>query len=185
MKIVVLCGPKRCGKDTAADYLRNNHGYIKVAIADNLKQACQIMFNLSKDQVEHGEKDIIDGRYGVTPRNILQFMGTEVMQYKINELIPTLGRTLWINTLIDQMNTLYKHAKIVITDMRFLHECTALLNQYGSDVVFIKIVKPDVLGNDCHVSENEFNKIPVHHVLKNQGTIDAYHENIKQLINQI
>lgn len=49
--IIGLSGPAGCGKDTAADFLVKNHGFVKVALADPLKRFCMEVFNFTEEQL--------------------------------------------------------------------------------------------------------------------------------------
>jgi hypothetical protein len=49
--IVGLCGPAGAGKDTMADFLVKNHGFVKVAFADPLKRICQDVYQFSDAQL--------------------------------------------------------------------------------------------------------------------------------------
>jgi hypothetical protein len=97
--IIAICGAKRSGKDVLSKYLVHKYKYRKLYFAEPLKKAVKELFNFSDIQVgiDEGEnagceKDTVDDRWGVSPRQALQFFGTEVLQYKIQELLPTINR---------------------------------------------------------------------------------------------
>lgn len=48
--IVGLGGMIKSGKDTVADFLIKNHGFVKLSFAGNLKKMCMRVFNLSAHQ---------------------------------------------------------------------------------------------------------------------------------------
>ena len=104
-KIIAICGAKRSGKDVLAEHLVNKYNYERVAFANPLKVAVKNLFNFDDDQVGIGKdegtdrKDIVDERWGITPRAALQFFGTEIMQEKIQELLPNMKRNFFANTL--------------------------------------------------------------------------------------
>jgi hypothetical protein len=97
-KIIAICGAKRSGKDLLADHLVNNYNYNRVSFATPLKLAVKALFNFDDEQVGIGKdngnnkKDIIDANWGITPRAALQFIGTEIMQDKIQELLPNIKK---------------------------------------------------------------------------------------------
>ena len=134
--IIAICGLKRCGKDTLADYIVSRYGFEKVKIADPLKEACKQLFGLTDAQVELDEKDVVDDKWGVAPRQILQFVGTEMFQFKLQELLPDIGRSFWMRQLLET----HKKGCIVISDMRFVHEYE-ILKAAQPDLVVIKIVR--------------------------------------------
>ena len=166
MKIIAICGPKRAGKDVLADYLKSKYNYKKKKIAQQLKDALVVLFGFTPDQLETDEKEQVDARWGISPRAAMQFFGTDVMQYKIQELLPNIGRIFWIQSLMAQ---LAQDTNYVISDLRFMHEYTALYTKYGKDLFVIKIERPTI--EDHHCSEQEYKNIPCDLHLENTTTI--------------
>lgn len=166
LKIAFVCGFKRSGKDTLAKYLEENYNYTHLKISQPLKDATKILFNLSNEQLEDDIKDVIDTRWNVTPREILRYLGTDVFQYKINELLPYTQKKFWINHLINDIEEKYidNNKRIVISDLRFKHEYDAI-REFGykyNNKVDIKIIKIARIGGeqrffnkDSHESETE------------------------------
>lgn len=56
MMIVGLCGQAGSGKDTIADHLVGKHGFVKVALADEMKRICQRLYGWS-DETLWGPSD--------------------------------------------------------------------------------------------------------------------------------
>lgn len=169
-RIIAICGLKRSGKDTIADTLCTCFEYDKVKIASPLKDALKILFQFTDKQVEGAEKDMIDPRWGVEPRKLLQFIGTEVMQFQIQEILPNVGRTFWIKRLIDEHinNRNNSNRHIVIPDLRFKHEYDVLAKH---DAVFWRVERFQKENhNDTHSSEREYLDIPVDDVIINHGS---------------
>jgi hypothetical protein len=93
--IIGLCGLAGSGKDTVADFLVNNHEFVKVALADPLKRICKDVFYFTDEQLwgPSAERNKLDERYPrkptreefidgdraefLTPRHALQQLGTE------------------------------------------------------------------------------------------------------------
>jgi dephospho-CoA kinase len=171
LKIIAICGMKRSGKDTIADHIISKYDYEKIKLADPLKKAVQILFNFTDDQVgDSDDKDKIDPNWGITPRKVMQFFGTEIMQYKIQEILPTIGRKFWINSLISNMN-MNPTKKYIISDLRFLHEYEELIKQ---NVFIIKVTrKTELLNEDNHISEEEWQNIPENLLINNDSDIDS------------
>lgn len=190
-KVIAICGLKRSGKDTIADYLCNHHGYVKVKIASPLKDGLKCMFGFTDVQLETDMKDVVDERWGVEPRKIMQLMGTEVMQYQIQSLCPGLGRSFWIKRLVEEHIKTASHEKIVISDLRFKHEYDMLKEH---NVVFLRVERenqPCTPSTECtHSSEREYLDIPVSHIFKNHDKKNLYEQVEKHLqcmeeLNQI
>lgn len=165
-KLIAICGAKRSGKDTIAAHLVSKYGYTRIALADPIKQVVGHMFGFTSMQMETDDKESIDPRWNISPRQALQFFGTEVMQYKIQELLPNIGRMFWTKSLIASMNP----EKIyVVSDVRFHHECDAL-KEIGAFV--IKVERSSTNNKDTHSSEQEHKDIKADIVISNDSTIE-------------
>jgi hypothetical protein len=86
MECIGLLGQKGSGKDTLADYLVNNKGFVKYSFATPVKNISKILFNLSDEQLYGNLKEIIDDKLGISPRVIFQRLGTEFGQDLIYKL---------------------------------------------------------------------------------------------------
>jgi hypothetical protein len=166
-RIIAVCGHKRCGKDTLAAYISQKYGYEHVKVSNKLKHVMGILFGFTDEQLEGSMKECIDDRWGVSPRQAMQFFGTEVMQFEIQKLLPNVNRNFWIKSLIDEK--LHQPKNYVISDIRFLHEYNEL-KKY--DLSVIKINRPSAFTKDMHVSETEFNEIPHDLMIQNEGSMD-------------
>lgn len=185
-RIVAICGLKRSGKDTIADYLCAHHNFTKLKIASPLKDGLKCMFGFTDEQLETDLKDVVDERWGVKPRKVMQFFGTEVMQYQLQSLIPGIDRNFWIKRLVEE-HVKCTHHRIVISDLRFQHEYE-MLKQY--DVTFWRVVRQydneqtPPLPACMHASEQEFLGIPVSHVFTNADKNELYVQVDEQILNQ-
>jgi hypothetical protein len=150
-----------------------------------LKQAVKALFNFNDEQVETDIKDVVDEKWGITPRAALQFFGTEIMQEKIQELLPDMKRNFFANTLKNYIaercdaDADGEKTSFVISDMRFLHEYEMLYNIPNirkEDVLIIRVIRPSgvAVGAAIHKSELEYVNIPYDVVLVNNSTIDNY-----------
>ena len=179
-RIIAVCGIKRSGKDTISDLLCKTYGYQKIKVAQGLKDMLRLLFDLSEDQLEGDAKDCLDPKLGVTPRKLMQFMGTDVMQYELSKILPGVGRNFWINRLVNQHIERCPMDRFVISDMRFLHEYRAL-ERYQPYV--IRVERKESTPCD-HVSETEYKDIPCNTVYKNDGSLHDIERYIKSLFNQ-
>ena len=197
-KIIAICGAKRSGKDVLAEHLVNKYNYERVAFANPLKVAVKNLFNFDDDQVGIGKdegtdrKDIVDERWGITPRAALQFFGTEIMQEKIQELLPNMKRNFFANTLknyIENAENSGNDKRYVISDLRFIHEHEMLLNMPNisiNDIMIIRVIRPSenrAKEQEPHISELEYVNIPYDIIMINNGTIDDYIRRFEQIIN--
>jgi hypothetical protein len=189
--IIAICGAKRSGKDVLAKHIVANRGFKKLSFAEPLKKAVKELFNFTDIQVgideENAvgyEKDIIDERWGISPRKALQFFGTEIMQHNIGGLIPNTNRGFLADILLSRISGGARDAcdacdacdAYVISDMRFLHEYNKLKNSAKVRyLIVIKINRPSINipddKGDTHVSEKEYLDIPYDVEIVNDGTI--------------
>jgi dephospho-CoA kinase len=189
-KIIAVCGQKRCGKDTLANFINSQYGHKNVKIAENIKVLVKTLFGFTDDQVESDIKEVIDPHWGISPRKAMQFIGTEMFQYKIQELLPDIQRNIWIKSTIQQ-HIISSQDTIVISDLRFYHEYIALKK---FDVFVIKIMK-NKLGTltdtnvdtnvDTHASETEYKTIPADLVIFNDATKQNMFDILLKRFNQI
>jgi hypothetical protein len=180
--IIAICGAKRSGKDVLAKHIVANRGFKKLSFAEPLKKAVKELFNFTDIQVgideENAigyEKDIIDERWGISPRKALQFFGTEIMQHNIGGLIPNTNRGFLADILLSRISGDACDG-YVISDMRFLHEYNKLKNSAKvRSLIVIKINRPSINIPDdkeeTHVSEKEYLDIPYDVEIVNDGTI--------------
>lgn len=202
-KIIAICGAKRSGKDVLAKHLVSKYNYERVSFATPLKVAVKGLFNFDDDQVGIGEdmgtgrKDIVDEKWGITPRTALQFIGTEIMQEKIQELLPNIKKNFFANTLKNYIKGRLNDnegQKFVISDLRFIHEFEMLYTISKirkEDIVIIRIIRPytsnpnaDTKDNESsHISELEYASIPYDIILINNGSIDNYIEKFDKIIS--
>ena len=187
--IIAVCGYKRSGKDTIANYIAQRYGYRHVKIADPLKCMCKMLFDMSDAQLEGDEKEHLDTRWGVSPRQLMQFFGTEIMQYDIQRIIPNIQRSFWITRLLHEHGPQLASQPIVISDMRFLHEHQAIVSYMTQSRCgpmtyrVIKVTNPHVdIESDSHVSEKEWVAIPEDAELNNDATIAKLYEQIDILM---
>lgn len=138
--IIGITGKARSGKDTIADVLVKNYGFVKINYADHLKKCTSLLFNFNNDQMYNKEKDIIDVRYNKTPRELLQWFGTDVMRKQFDN-------DFWINHVENQ----FDNKLLVISDVRFQNEAD-LIKKYNG--IIIKVTRKNALNND-HESENQ------------------------------
>jgi hypothetical protein len=157
--IVGFVGFIGSGKDTAADYLVNFHGFRRDSFANTLKDAVAAVFGWDRVLLEGRTKEAREWREQVdpwwaarlnmpklTPRWVLQYWGTEVCRHGFHD-------DIWIASVENKMRK--TNDNIVISDVRFPNEIKAIHNA-GGKVIRVKR-GPDPEWYDAAVS---FNKGP-------------------------
>jgi len=139
--IVGMVGLIGAGKDTAADYLVNTHGFRRDSFANTLKDAVAYVFGWDRTLLEGRTKEAREWREQVdtwwaerlnmpnlTPRWVLQQWGTEVCRAGFHD-------DIWIASLENKMRK--TRDNIVISDVRFPNEINAI-HKAGGIVVRVK-----------------------------------------------
>jgi dephospho-CoA kinase len=185
-KLICLTGYKQVGKDTLADFLVENYGYINMKFATPIKETVKFLFNLTDEDLEE-KKELINEKWKVSPRLLTQFVGTEMFQYKLQEIMPHIGRYFWVNKFIEELETIYekdKNAKVVVSDLRFIHEYEKLKEYMCNDILVITINNNRIIPNDTHISENEFQKIKPDYIIQNNDSINSFKINLCMLFKK-
>lgn len=171
--IIAICGYHRSGKDTVADIIAEKYGFKKIKIAYKLKEIIKILFNFTDSQLESEKKDIIDSYWKVSPRQIMQYFGTEIMQYKIQEFMPHIDRRFFIESLINYIHSQSHIRKWIISDLRFQHEWESL-KKYNTFI--IKIENDNIPKIDTHLSEIEWINITPDLIINNNKKLSDLSE---------
>jgi len=207
--IVGFVGLIGAGKDTAADYLVNTHGFRRDSFANTLKDAVACVFGWDRTLLEGRTAEARAWREqpdtwwstrlgrSITPRWVLQYWGTDVLRMNFHD-------DIWIASLENKMRKTTDD--IVISDVRFPNEIQAIHNS-GGIVVRIKRGKdpewfdsavsfnygPD--GNSTwSLSKMQLERMKIHaseyswvggnidYTVYNDTTIDELFEQIESLI---
>lgn len=176
--IIALCGLRRCGKDTVARYLQDKYNYEHIKISCKLKQMMKLLFDFSDEQLESNQKEEMDPRWGTSPRKLMQYFGTEVMQYHLQNVVPGIGRNYFVNAIASDLNQRPRH--VVVSDLRFMHEYDVLRNH--GRLIVVEVVR-DSCCKDDHASENEFQNIPRNIVLTNNASLQELYDQVDRFMS--
>jgi hypothetical protein len=207
--IIGFVGLIGAGKDTAADYLVNFHGFRRDSFANTLKDAVSCVFGWDRTLLEGRTNEAREWREQVdpwwaerldmphlTPRWILQYWGTEVCRKGFHD-------DIWIASLENKMRKTGDN--IVISDVRFPNEIKAIHNaggmvirvQRGENPEWFKDAADMNAGDRCmnyalaksrmqqrgiHASETAWVGGAIDHVITNNTTIDDLYNQIQDLI---
>lgn len=175
--IIGLSGYARSGKDTVADILVHDAGFIRVAFADKLREALyalnplvthdkgmnKLLFVTDLQTVidEHGWDGVKSTPYGPEVRRLLQRMGTEAGRN-------VLGDNIWVDAVI---NSLDPNKIYVATDCRFINEAQAV------DQVW-RVTRPGVEPANDHISEVGLDTWPFDRIVYNDGSLFDLREKV-------
>jgi len=179
--IIAFTGYKRVGKDTCCSFISTHYNFEHIKISKKLKDVCKILFSMTDDDFEYN-KETINETWNITPRKIMQFVGTEMFQYKIQELLPDINKQFWIKSFENEYLK-NNDRNYVISDLRFLHEYE-ILKKYG--VIVIKIENERVpIDSNVHISDKEYLQIPYDYVIKNDGRLSNLYKKMDSIISHI
>tara|TARA_Y100000389_G_C17338750_1_gene452127 strand:+ start:189 stop:764 length:576 start_codon:yes stop_codon:yes gene_type:complete len=184
--IIALSGKKRSGKDTVADYLVERFGFVKYGFADPIKEIGKIMFDFCEQQLNTNNKEEIDKRWGITPRQFMQRFGTDYGQFVFPKHFPEIfkdinERDFWLKRF-DIWYQKQNNLKIVVSDVRFLHEFEHLKKM---EAYMFKIKRKDLISKDGHISENELDLLDDDNfnlIINNDSTKEELYEFIDEKI---
>jgi hypothetical protein len=199
------------GKDTAADYLVNFHGFRRDSFANTLKDAVSAVFGWDRVLLEGRTKEAREWREQVdtwwaerlnmpnlTPRLMLQLWGTEVCRNGFHD-------DIWIASLENKMRKTKDN--IVISDVRFPNEIKAIHNAGGLVVRIRRGNDPEWYNDAVNmnagrsnmswlISKSRIEKLGIHasetawvggeidHVVSNDGSIDDLFTQLRNLLPQ-
>lgn len=198
------------GKDTAADYLVNFHGFRRDSFANTLKDAVAAVFGWDRTLLEGRTREAREWREQVdpwwaerlkmpnlTPRLMLQLWGTEVCRNGFHD-------DIWIASLENKMRK--TGDDIVISDVRFPNEIKAIHNAGGRVVRVVRGSDPEWYQDALNVNAGPTNmswaiskarleSLKIHSSetswigdgidveIDNNGTIDDLYAQIKNLVS--
>lgn len=182
--LIGIAGEKRAGKDTVGKHLES-YGFIRLAIADPLKEACRHIFNFTEDQLYGDEaKEAIDPYWKHSPREIFQTIGTDLFRNILPQYLKNISDDVWIKSIeykiIELMKKGYK--KFVITDVRFANDFKFVTDMGGTTWKIIRTECSDSRENR-HESEKIVQTLNCDHIIMNDGTFEELFQNVDILLN--
>lgn len=177
--IIAICGYKRSGKDTVANFIVENYGYEHYKLAAPLKECIQQLFGFTQEEMEGNLKEEVHDYWKTSPRIVMDYIGTHIFQYEIQKVIPDIKRNFWINNLINRSNIKNDvNKKIVISDLRFEHEYNELMKY---NTLVIKVVNPKIKMADLS-SEKECDNLKENITLVNNGSEEELYKAIHDVL---
>lgn len=169
IKLIALSGKAKCGKDTFARALVEKFSYRQHSFAEPIYRMLNSLPYLEhlRSQMDDKEKESDNGFYGISPRRMLQTLGTEWGRNQINQ-------NLWIWLMEDKINRkidVLRHGAFVISDLRFTNEAEWVRKQGG---LVVRIHRNHELGVSRHVSEDGFPLRAQDVRISNDGTIEDF-----------
>ena len=149
--------------------------FIKLAFGDPLKKAIQSIFSFEDEQLWGNRKEIIDEFWNVSPRDVMQFVGTECFRKTFGEKYNHIGNKIWIMVMKKNIDKLLASGvrKIIISDLRFQNE-EQFIRKLGG--IVIRVNRNIPYDHDDHISENMIDKLRVDHIVQNDNIHQLYED---------
>jgi hypothetical protein len=189
--IIGLCGNQGSGKDTVADILVSEYGFIKLTFASTLKDIVAILFSWQRDLLEglteesrlwrETSDDFWSEKLSIpkfTPRKALQMIGTDLFRIHFNN-------DIWTNIVENKISITLKNnpnTNIVISDCRFTNEFNLIKQFTDSHIIMILREKNNSTNKIAHLSETEWVNYNFDAILQNDNSIDELKTNLKSLL---
>lgn len=202
--IIGICGFIGSGKDTAADFLVNFHGFRRDSFAGTLKDAVAAVFNWDRELLEGRTKAARAWREQVdpwwaerlnmpnlTPRLVLQLWGTEVCRKSFHD-------DIWIASVENKLRN--SKDSIVISDCRFPNEIASIKRAGGKVIWVQRGITPHwydvavqanrgvdaaqrfLVQEGIHASETAWAGTHFDAIIDNNNTLDDLYKQLKSLV---
>ncbi|MGN6325827.1 hypothetical protein [Pseudolysinimonas sp.] len=198
-RLIGLGGKMRAGKDTVAAHLVAEHGFVKVAFADPLREAMLALdpfiptnaksptgSSFVSEGMHHRYSRVIDevgyeqAKENPEVRQLLQRIGTEVGRR-------ILGENVWADAARRRIQELRAAGHdVVVTDTRFPNEVD-LINELGGLTVWVSRPVRDLnelttTVPQAHASESSVYDEDFERVIVNDSTLEALYSNASSLL---
>lgn len=171
--IVGLTGYAQSGKDTLAQILVEDYGFVRIAFADKIREFLYEVSPMVGCSPSGYLKDLVDlvgwdeAKQEPQVRRLMQDLGVGARK--------VFGEDFWVQAAFSDV----RHSqKIVVTDVRFQNEADWIKKFEYSYVWRVK--RNGVGAVNSHVSESQMDGYPVDQIFTNNGSI----EELKELVHK-
>lgn len=177
VKLIGISGLAHTGKDTLANFLKEKRKEIVIeSFATPIKEIMINYFGFTREQVyDQRLKEIEDKFWNITPRKLMQLIGTEMFRKNFRY-------DVWVKVfekkILNNPNNFF-----VVADIRFNNEAEMVIRNNG---IVIKILRnSDNVVNMSHESEKGIDENLVHIFLDNNGDLNDLKKNANIILNLI
>lgn len=171
--VIGLHGRARAGKDTVANFILSHRGGYLYSFADPIRaMLVPLGIDMSDPYWQARKEDVIPA-LGVSPRRLMQTLGTEWGRQIINP-------DLWL--ILAKQRLLNFGPGMVIADVRFENEASWVRSQGGR---VIHIERPNNVAIEAHASEAgvEFKGEEGDIKIVNGGTLEDLQNTIREVFD--
>ena len=195
-----ISGQKRAGKDTIADYIKGQVISSIVSFAEPVRNVCRAYFGWDDEWLLGKHKEDVDPYWGISPRQAMQYLGTEVgrvgLSENYREFKSVTADNIWIKKALQTIriksekkyvDQFGKIRAFIIPDMRFLNEYSAIkkMMNEGFKVITVGVCR-DGLPSDKHASETEIRYCvdKCDFVLANNRNISDLEDSVEEIVTE-
>lgn len=202
-RVLAFSGNKFSGKSTCSyivkDYYNSRENYKDwyveiISFADPLKRLISDIFNLNKEECYIPSlKEQPLSYWNVSPRDLMQKIGTDLFRDKIHEVLPSLNthsNNIWAASLYKKIidlknyyNSKNKNLLVIIDDCRFDDEYNIVKKLNGIVVKIIKDIPNS--SNTTQILHQSESGCKFDYYLKNNKNIYSLKKNLHDLINHL
>lgn len=179
--LIGICGAAGSGKDSIADTLVNDYGYIRNRFADPLYEMVSAMSGYTVNQLQDRalKEKPISWLGGKTPRQLLQTLGTDWGR----ELICS---DVWIRSVEKRVKLALEDGRYsVITDLRFDNEAEWIHGMGGEIWRVVRDVPDSVACKSEHSSEAGVSDAAVDRTIENNGSIEQLNHRVAIICDRL
>lgn len=176
MKIYLIGGKARNGKDTLASFMKEH-------LEKNGKKVCIMHIG---NYIKHYIKDYFDwdGAEETKPRSLLQYLGTDIIRNKMNKPL------LFINRLKEDLEVLDNFFDVaIVADVRIPIEFEEITKKYDN-AVKIHIERPDLISElsteeQKHITETALDTYDNYHYKIINTTLEQLKIDAEKLVEEV
>ena len=168
--LIGIAGRARSGKDTVANFIIAAVGGYRYSFADPIRAMLAPLGIDMADPYWHARKEEPIPALGVSPRRMMQTLGTEWGRNLINP-------DLWL--VMAHQRLLRNGPGMVISDVRFENEA-AWIRKHGGRI--IHVIRPEAKAVEAHASEDGIEMQDTDARLFNSGTLEELQLSVRELL---
>ena len=179
--LIGISGNIGSGKTTASNYIVNHWGFQEYHFADPIKKIATI-FGFTRNQLygTQQQKLEIHEQWGISAREFLQKVGTDLFRDKLHTVIPNMkiDKSIWCDILKQKID---KSSHTVISDIRFIDEASTIRELGG---YIIRMERPNI-QIDNHISESQILDIAPDAIITNNGSVQDLYYQIDNILQSL
>lgn len=181
---IALTGLARSGKDSVAARLVEDHGYVRVAFADKLKEAALKANPIAVTDDDYWDVpgtrlvDVVEGHGWEAAKDRFPEVRRFLQDY--GQAIRETNPYFWITTAWSRIYDAWDDGRpVVVTDVRYTNEADFLTE---SNFTLVRVTRPGLVPGQ-HLSEREMQGYQADVELANDGTLADLARKAVQLIH--